>query len=65
MCNVPTTIAYDTDGIPSDWGFRNATSPASLKWFKLLLIEERDLPTHLRWAFELQEARERMRKLKK
>lgn len=65
MHKVPTTIAYDANGIPSNWGFRNTASQDTLKWFKLLLIDKQDLPVHLRWATELEEARGLMKKLKK
>jgi hypothetical protein len=44
------------------WGFNIPMDEMPLKWFKLLLIEERDIPTNLRESRQLREARELLRK---
>ena len=45
---APTTISYEASAAKPLWGYGIPVEEASLKWFKLLLLDEEDLPLHVR-----------------
>lgn len=53
---APTTISYQ-EGEVCGWGYDNLPSDATLRWFKLLLLDDRDLPEHLRDSQQLDHAK--------
>lgn len=62
---VPTTIAYDDEGEPASWGYMTSLAQEPVKWFKLLLIDDKDVPDHIRHSPELATVKSRMKKLNK
>ncbi|KAI3325121.1 hypothetical protein HD806DRAFT_533717 [Xylariaceae sp. AK1471] len=59
---VPSQIAYTTRGATT-WGQQASEKLAQeISWFKLLLLDEHDLPSHLSNSTHIQQARERMEK---
>ncbi|GKU03001.1 heat shock 70 kda protein 12b [Fusarium langsethiae] len=63
---APSAIFYG-DNINKDpaWGYMTPFGDGILRWFKLLLINERDLPANVRDCEHLKTARELMQKLDK
>ena len=58
---VPSTIKYHKDGQKS-WGFEAASDdPATIQWFKLLLVEEQHLPENIKSCDYLKRARSALR----
>jgi hypothetical protein len=54
---VPSTIRYSNDG-STKWGFRASTDdPATLRWFKLLLVDEKDMTPEIKACSYIQEAK--------
>ena len=62
---VPSLLSYDRHGKPASWGYSVAPPEKRLKWFKLLLIDEGDLPDHLKTSNELLNIRNRLKSLNK
>lgn len=62
---VPSLLCYDSAGKPATWGYSVAPPDKQLKWFKLLLIDDTDLPQHLKASNELQGIRNYLRSLNK
>ncbi|KAL1835623.1 hypothetical protein VTJ49DRAFT_6307 [Mycothermus thermophilus] len=58
---TPTAISYNSKGEVS-WGYSIPFEPEQGKWFKLLLIDEKDLPDEIRGSTKLKEAREYLKK---
>jgi hypothetical protein len=58
---VQTAISYDKSGTVS-WGHDIAPTADQVKWFKLLLIDEKDLPKEVRRSNKLTEARNYLRR---
>ncbi|RDA94398.1 hypothetical protein CP533_2260 [Ophiocordyceps camponoti-saundersi (nom. inval.)] len=55
---VLTTLLYGHDGI--SWGYRISPKDVPLKWFKLLLLDEEDLPDYIRDSHHIKEAKRQM-----
>ncbi|OJD32667.1 hsp70 family chaperone [Diplodia corticola] len=60
---VPSKICYDDDKIL--WGFEDSPEEETLRWFKLLLVDETDLRHELRDSKYLKRARELMERNRK
>ena len=59
---VPTTIRYHNDGHKS-WGFQaSADDPATLQWFKLLLVDEKDMTPEIKSCAYILEAKAALKK---
>ncbi|KAJ4271772.1 hypothetical protein NW762_000478 [Fusarium torreyae] len=54
---APTQLHYDGNGGKVSWGYAIAPEKEPLKWFKLLLLDDRDLPPDVARSTQLQEAR--------
>lgn len=61
---VPTKIHYDSHTAKISWGY-NIPEGEPIQWFKLLLLNDEDLPVHLRDAPHIQKARAMLNKLQK
>jgi hypothetical protein len=62
---VPTTIRYHNDGHKS-WGFQaSADDPATLQWFKPLLMDEKDMNPETKSCSYILEARAALKKARK
>ncbi|KAI3575325.1 hypothetical protein IWW34DRAFT_703335 [Fusarium oxysporum f. sp. albedinis] len=63
---VPSTIFYHhlNDEDP-EWGATTPQDDTVLRWFKLLLVDEKDLPDHIRHSVQLKTARALMLKANK
>ncbi|KAF4338548.1 heat shock 70 kDa 12B [Fusarium beomiforme] len=63
---VPSAIFYKylNDEDPA-WGFTTPHDENVLRWFKLLLVDEKDLPEHIRNSVQLKTARALMLKVNK
>ncbi|KAI0430736.1 hypothetical protein F5Y09DRAFT_355703 [Xylaria sp. FL1042] len=61
---VPTKVHYNPDGELS-WGFRTPVNVETVEWFKLLLLNDEDLQTHLRGSQHLHDAQKMMSRLRK
>ncbi|KAI0439053.1 hypothetical protein F4803DRAFT_568959 [Xylaria telfairii] len=62
---VPSRIHYDEETGETKWGYNIPTDVQPLKWFKLLLLEKKDLPANLQDSSHIQTARDMMEKLGK
>ncbi|KAH7256673.1 hypothetical protein BKA59DRAFT_490663 [Fusarium tricinctum] len=62
---VPTQLYFDDNGQDVKWGYSIPIDNEPLKWFKLLLIDLKDLPTDVARSSQLQEARRLRNKIKK
>lgn len=54
---APTQIYYDEKGQCVKWGYSIPPEKEPLKWFKLLLLDPKDLPAEVARSTQLQEAR--------
>ncbi|KAJ4131118.1 hypothetical protein NW768_006660 [Fusarium equiseti] len=54
---APTQIYYDEKGRSIKWGYSIPPEKEPLKWFKLLLLDPKDLPAEVARSTQLQEAR--------
>ncbi|KAF5628189.1 heat shock 70 kDa 12B [Fusarium tjaetaba] len=63
---VPSAIYYHhlNDENP-EWGATTPQDDTTLRWFKLLLVDEKDLPDHIRYSVQLKAARALMLKANK
>ncbi|KAI0023585.1 hypothetical protein F4780DRAFT_56901 [Xylariomycetidae sp. FL0641] len=61
---VRSAVAYGPDGSIT-WGRTMADNATQISWLKLLLLKPEDLPPHLRDSKHLNDAREKVAKLKK
>ncbi|KAF5576475.1 heat shock 70 kDa 12B [Fusarium pseudocircinatum] len=63
---VPSAIFYHhlNDEDP-EWGATTPQDDTTLRWFKLLLVDEKDLPDHIRHSVQLKTARALMLKANK
>ncbi|RCI14700.1 hypothetical protein L249_6937 [Ophiocordyceps polyrhachis-furcata BCC 54312] len=57
---VLTTILYGDNHRQLSWGYEILPKDVPLKWFKLLLIDDEDLPPHIRDSSQLKEAKLQM-----
>ncbi|KAI6777814.1 uncharacterized protein J7T54_000404 [Emericellopsis cladophorae] len=62
---VPRVIAYDKSGQPIAWGYEIQYSHTPLKWLKLLLVEEDELPSHLSSSAEYKSLKKQIKALQK
>ncbi|CAJ0545661.1 Ff.00g091340.m01.CDS01 [Fusarium sp. VM40] len=62
---APTQLYFDENGQNVKWGYSIPIDKEPLKWFKLLLIDPKDLPTDVARSSQLQEARRLKNKIKK
>lgn len=60
---TPSAIKFGRGG--AKWGIKAQTIPEALRWFKLLLVNENDLPADIRGSSQLREARDRLQDLGK
>ncbi|KAM6531674.1 hypothetical protein FSOLCH5_001128 [Fusarium solani] len=58
---APTQLYYDKQADDSQWGYSIPADKDPLKWFKLLLLDDRDVPHEVANSAQLREAR-RLRK---
>ncbi|KAI0453565.1 hypothetical protein F5B21DRAFT_525719 [Xylaria acuta] len=57
---VPSRIHYDKETGEIKWGYNIPTDIQPIEWFKLLLLEQDDLPVNLRHSSHIQAARDMM-----
>lgn len=62
---VPTQIAYDSDGTVTKWGYEISPGEKPLRWFKLLLLKDSDIPVAMRNSTYIMEAKRILRLLNK
>ncbi|KAM0209640.1 hypothetical protein ACHAQI_006381 [Fusarium lateritium] len=62
---APTQLYFDDNSQDIKWGYSVPVDKEPLKWFKLLLIGPKDLPTDVARSSQLQEARRLRNKIKK
>ncbi|RBR15103.1 uncharacterized protein FIESC28_07419 [Fusarium coffeatum] len=63
---APSSIFYPpSDDEDPTWGYTTPLKEGVLRWFKLLLVNEKDLPANVRTNSQVKEARELMHKLGK
>lgn len=60
---TPSAINFKHNGV--DWGTKADNIPTALRWFKLLLVNEDDLPEDVRASAQLQELREQVKSIHK
>ncbi|TRX88275.1 hypothetical protein FHL15_010842 [Xylaria flabelliformis] len=60
---VPSKIHYDKETGEIKWGYNIPTNVQPIEWFKLLLLEEEDLPANLQDSSHIQRAREMMEEM--
>lgn len=58
-----TPSVIEIDGEDTKWGFQAKGIPEALRWFKLLLVDEANLPDDVRDSTQLKEARDRLEEL--
>jgi molecular chaperone DnaK (HSP70) len=58
---TPTAIAFGSKSKVS-WGYGIPRDAEQLKWFKLLLVDDKDLPDDVRKSTKIKEAREYLKK---
>ncbi|KAJ2991945.1 hypothetical protein NUW58_g2336 [Xylaria curta] len=61
---VPSKVYYDQNGELS-WGFKIPAGVQTIEWFKLLLLNDDDLQSHLRNSSHLYDAKKSLQKLGK
>lgn len=54
---TPTQPFYGEEGEDTTWGYSIPSDKDALKWFKLLLLDERDVPADISESAQLGEAR--------
>ncbi|KAH7269671.1 uncharacterized protein BKA55DRAFT_549285 [Fusarium redolens] len=62
---APTQLCYDENGQDVKWGYGIPAEDEPLKWFKLLLLEAKDIPVEVAASTQLQEARRLKNKVMK
>jgi hypothetical protein len=62
---APTQLFYDENGQDVKWGYGIPAEDEPLKWFKLLLLEAKDIPVEVAASTQLQEARRLKNKVMK
>ncbi|UNI14703.1 hypothetical protein JDV02_001305 [Purpureocillium takamizusanense] len=55
---VPTALSYNENGQVEAWGYDALRQAQEVRWFKLLLLEEKDVPSYVRRSAHFREARE-------
>jgi hypothetical protein len=60
---VPTKILYTSSGVK--WGYEILPEEKPLQWFKLLLLEPKDLPPNVHDSHHMKEARSRLQSARK
>ncbi|KAJ6446120.1 hypothetical protein O9K51_00888 [Purpureocillium lavendulum] len=55
---VPTVLSYDEQGRIDGWGHIAVLQPRTMRWFKLLLLDDKDVPKYVRMSDQFREARE-------
>ncbi|KAI1423137.1 hypothetical protein F5Y12DRAFT_759014 [Xylaria sp. FL1777] len=61
---VPTKVYYDNFNELS-WGFKIPAGVEAIEWFKLLLLNDEDLQSHLRGSSHLDDAKKSLSRLRK
>ncbi|KAF0638040.1 hypothetical protein FPSE5266_00075 [Fusarium pseudograminearum] len=61
---VPTQLFYSS-GSDTSWGYSVPADKDALKWFKLLLIDEKDIPAKITNSSQFQHSRELLETMKK
>ncbi|KAM0359209.1 hypothetical protein ACHAP4_004113 [Fusarium culmorum] len=61
---VPTQLCYSSDRDTS-WGYSIPAGEDTLKWFKLLILDEEDIPTDIANSSQLQHTRKLLETMKK
>ncbi|POR38244.1 Uncharacterized protein TPAR_01548 [Tolypocladium paradoxum] len=62
---APTAIAYQQAGKPPLWGYDIPPNEIPLKWVKLLLLDDEDLPEHVRNSNHVETAKTRLKQSNK
>ncbi|KAI7771181.1 hypothetical protein LZL87_012939 [Fusarium oxysporum] len=64
---VPSTLYYGEAKNRNNpkWGFKVPDDPDVLRWFKHLIVDDKDLPDHIRFSPQLANAKRIMRKVQK
>ncbi|KAF9769155.1 hypothetical protein IL306_013482 [Fusarium sp. DS 682] len=62
---APTQLCYDENGQDVKWGYGIPSENEPLKWFKLLLLDAKDIPVEVGVSAQLQEARRLKEKVRK
>ncbi|KAI1810431.1 hypothetical protein GGS20DRAFT_594370 [Poronia punctata] len=57
---VPSKLYYEKDSGEVKWGYNIPTDVEPIEWFKLLLLDEKDLPKELKNSSHIEKAREMM-----
>lgn len=62
---VPSRLVYDAQGNVKAWGYDVAggRDEINMEWFKLAIVPDKDLPSHLRDSAKLKETKKNMRDL--
>ncbi|ROW13226.1 hypothetical protein VPNG_04861 [Cytospora leucostoma] len=60
---TPSAIKFKRNGV--DWGIKANNIPTALRWFKLLLVNEEDLPADVRASAQLKELRQQVKSIRK
>jgi hypothetical protein len=60
---VSTSISYTEEEQPPLWGYAAPIGESTLRWFKLCLLDEEDIPQYLRESTHLQSAKSSLEKL--
>ncbi|PHH86733.1 hypothetical protein CDD83_9820 [Cordyceps sp. RAO-2017] len=58
---TPSALVYRSEGQPPVWGYRIPYEDVALRWFKLLLLDDEDIPAHVRDSEYLKEARRQLK----
>ncbi|KAH6898499.1 hypothetical protein B0T10DRAFT_555809 [Thelonectria olida] len=62
---TPTQLYFGDQGESTKWGYSIPADKQALRWFKLLLLDDKDIPIHVSEASQLREARELRTKINK
>ncbi|PNY28423.1 Uncharacterized protein TCAP_01645 [Tolypocladium capitatum] len=62
---VPTALMYRKEDQPPFWGYDIPSDEIPLKWVKLLLLDDKDLPEHVRNSNHIKSAKSRLKQTNK
>ncbi|XWW97179.1 hypothetical protein V2A60_005160 [Cordyceps javanica] len=61
----PTLLQYGDINETTPWGYNISPDKDEIRWFKLLLLDKKDVPKDISQCSQLKEAEKRMRRLRK
>lgn len=62
---VPSLIYYNPEARNISWGYNIPEGATPIEWFKLLLLDEKDLPDYLKTSKKVKDAGAELRRLRK